>query len=142
LCIAVAGCAATPPGLSVHPPPGPVVLAESQLDSVTAGTSSATIDLVALARGTTASTSTAARLNSVQAMILLLGSNPRRLTQQMVDITYGSGTAEAEGDIEARCSATPRIDGPTLYASTTSTQITKPSLAVCSCALISISPVH
>ena len=138
LCVSVAGSAATPTTAPASPASGPTVLADAQLDSITAGTMTVAIDLVALARGRTAFTSTMASLQSVHGKILMTDMRPGSTRQQMVDLAYGYGVATAAGNSASQCSATPRIDGPVIFTRISNTQITTPSLAICSCSLISI----
>lgn len=119
----------------------PLILSDTQMDSVTAGFT-LTADLSATATGTTALTSTNGAMHLGTANILLVDDNPKtglKLTGQSdAAIGFGGGEAVAQG-ADASCTAKTILVGAIAYRDQIAAATTTPTSAICTCAALAIS---
>lgn len=135
----LAAVAAASPALAQDK--APLILSDTQMDSVTAGFTM-TADLGATAAGPTAMTSTTGTMRLGTANILLVDDNPKsglKLTgQSEASIGFGGGEAVARGN-DASCTAKTILVGPLAYRDQIAGATTTPTSAICTCAALAIS---
>lgn len=127
------------------------LLTDGELDTATAGASAnLSLDLLAFAAGSTATTATEGSIRTGQTNIMIIEMPPASSSLAPVsrakllgvvpaDLVFASGSATATGDVAASCSAQARVDGPVaFFAQTSSTSLT-PTTATCACGAFALS---
>jgi hypothetical protein len=129
----------------------PAVLSNAQLDRVTAGSTTLSLELAAHAQGPTATTTTEGSVQGAPTTILLVATDPREpqgaqvhlLGALPVDLIFASGRATATGGNSPDCSA--KIDivdvANIAFITQMSSTITGANSATCSCAAFAIARV-
>lgn len=127
------------------------LLTDGELDKATAGGSAnLSLDLLAFAAGSTATTSTQGSIRTGQTDIMVVEtpaassslapvSRAKLLGVVPADLVFASGSATATGDVAASCSAQARIDGPVAFFTQASSMTLTPTTAACACGAFALS---
>ena len=116
-----------------------------QLDLVTAGAGSVTLDLAASALGASAVSLTAGSVQTTRTTILRISLDSRTpahlLGVEAVDLILAAGRAQAVGDSNAQCMAKIATAIDLVFMIRSSVAVVTPTSATCSCAAFAIAPV-
>jgi hypothetical protein len=125
----------------------PIILDNSQLDFVTAGSGSVTLDLSASAQGVGATSSTAGSVQTARSTLLRVAldgpdvARARLLGVDPVDYVFAVGQASANGESNAQCTASLVTAIDLIFIVRLSVAAVTATSATCSCAAFAISPV-
>lgn len=157
-CLALLILAASLPAAAAHGDPkqpisardAPRMLSDAEMDQVTAGSLTLSLDLAAAATGPAAFAHTQGATRIERATMLKLAPVPgappqaqaRLLGEQAAEIAIGSGRAAASGDGTASCTA--RVDalGEIAFLRSISAATIAPGSATCLCSLFAIAPIR